>query len=147
MSIESLPDAELADMVEDAGGNLDRADQDLLREAARRLRRRPLSNEPPFYVIDRRPSKVFMRLVEIAETPGEWGLVTVLSTEHSARTTCYTFRDGRRRLPEGVWEFRYGPLPASNEYGIWGRLTPPQTGGKDESAANAGRVNRARSAS
>lgn len=100
---------------------------------------------PPNAAPERKPSAVYINLMRLALTPGEWGRVQSYEKKHIASQCARDLRYGRRKKPPGEWEFRHGAIPENpSRYGVWARLIPSEeqeSGVTDESETDAGRVN------
>lgn len=86
--------------------------------------------DPPPRQRGKRSSTVWTRrLTPLMERPNEWAMVADYPTERSAITTASALRNGRLRIPEGRWEFEWGPFDGRG--GLWARYLGPSAPGAE----------------
>lgn len=101
-----------------------------------------IREDPPDEAGDRAPSAMYRNLMQLAETPGEWGRISSHASQRSSYQTAYELRKGQRKVPPGDWEITNGPIPGTKQYGVWARLKPIESEGADgsDTKADAGRL-------
>jgi hypothetical protein len=97
-------------------------------------------SNPPTSAHRFRKYEEYDKLVEIANTVGEWGQLSTHADKVKARKVVYHLRSGGRKVPPGEWEFVYGQEDDSELYGVWARLiTKPK---EKDAKTHVGRINR-----
>lgn len=83
---------------------------------------------PPTVSPGRKRSQMWNNMLELADTPGEWGRIHEPTSQAQASKIVFDLRGRKRTVPftEANWEFVWGIIPGSQpaKFGIWARVAP-----------------------